>query len=175
VSPASVLFKGQAVMFGWFQRRKERRLLRPIEEIVNEQDVFAALEQKIMNQVQLKGLVSLSPAQLGLFAFIWLEREVNNGGFDQYFFNSASDYAEEALQALDTIGARTTARIVRRAMHVFPNAQPPRDRITRQELLFRIDPENQRILSELDDEFYKNLEPVGDLFIQYIQQHKQQF
>ena len=34
-----------------------------------------------------------------------LEAEINNGGFDQYFFNSAGDKAAEAINALEAIGA----------------------------------------------------------------------
>ena len=34
-----------------------------------------------------------------------LEAEVNNGGFDQYFYNSAGDNTAETIQALETIGA----------------------------------------------------------------------
>jgi hypothetical protein len=34
-----------------------------------------------------------------------LEAEVNNGGFHQYFYNSAGDNTAEAIRALEEIGA----------------------------------------------------------------------
>ena len=41
-----------------------------------------------------------------------LEREINNGGFTQYFFNSSGDFAHKTLQSLLTIGANKTADIL---------------------------------------------------------------
>ena len=40
-----------------------------------------------------------------------LEREINNGGFNQYFFNSSGDFAHKTIQSLQTIGANKTADI----------------------------------------------------------------
>ena len=39
-----------------------------------------------------------------------VEREVNNGGFDQFFDNSSGDNAHESHQALLTMGAANTPR-----------------------------------------------------------------
>ena len=41
-----------------------------------------------------------------------LEGEVNNGGFHQYFYNSAGDRTAETIQALEIIGAFAMADIV---------------------------------------------------------------
>jgi hypothetical protein len=35
-----------------------------------------------------------------------LEAEINNGGFDQYFFNSTGDRTAETIRALELIGAK---------------------------------------------------------------------
>lgn len=37
-----------------------------------------------------------------------LEREINNGGFNQYFINSCGDYAHESINSLKLIGANHT-------------------------------------------------------------------
>ena len=39
------------------------------------------------------------------------EAEVNNGGFDQFFFNSRGDFSIESLEALELIKANKTAAI----------------------------------------------------------------
>src|SRR6185295_11604327 len=45
-----------------------------------------------------------------VFLCVWnLEAEVNNGGFSQFFDNSAGDYAAETPGALRTIGAAAMA------------------------------------------------------------------
>ena len=48
-----------------------------------------------------------------------LEAEVNNGGFDQFFFNNAGDQTAETIEALIAIGATHTASIVRAAATSF--------------------------------------------------------
>lgn len=63
---------------------------------------------------------------------IWgLEGEVNNGGFDQYYFNSSGDLAFYAPVALRRIGAHQMAQITDDANKLFgPNgpARNPDDR-----------------------------------------------
>jgi hypothetical protein len=61
-----------------------------------------------------------------------LEAEVNNGGFDQYFFNSSGDDAAGALEALNEIGATRTAELLRGACSRFPGAMPSPERFRRQ-------------------------------------------
>jgi len=48
-----------------------------------------------------------------------LEAEVNNGGFNQSFFNSWSDDWRDALEGLSAIGAASNARILERAVATF--------------------------------------------------------
>ena len=49
-------------------------------------------------------------------ATIWaLEAEVNNGGFDQFFFNSGGDLAFYAPTALRAIGAERMADLAQEA------------------------------------------------------------
>ena len=50
-----------------------------------------------------------------------LEGEVNNGGFHQFFYNSAGDRTTETIQALEIVGAFAMADIVRRAAQMFPS------------------------------------------------------
>jgi hypothetical protein len=54
-----------------------------------------------------------------------LVAEVNNGGFDQFFFNSSSDRTPDILRALELIGASKTADILKRAAAKFPGGMPP--------------------------------------------------
>ena len=49
-----------------------------------------------------------------------LEGEVNNGGFDQFFYNSAGNNTADTILALQAIGAARTADIVKRAAAMFP-------------------------------------------------------
>jgi hypothetical protein len=84
-----------------------------------------------------------------------LEDEVNNGGFDQYFFNSAGNEAAQAIEALVAIGADKTAAILRRACARFPAGMPPTEWSTRQEQLLEIVSPDSEAFEEDDAEFYR--------------------
>jgi hypothetical protein len=82
-----------------------------------------------------------------------LEAEVNNGGFDQFFFNEAGNEAAATIDALDAVGASRTAAIVRSACAKFPTGMPPADRSARQTLLETVSPDSDAFEEE-DDRFY---------------------
>lgn len=88
-----------------------------------------------------------------------LEGEINNGGFDQFFFNSAGDQTQETIDALEKIGATHTAEIVKRAAAKFPNGMPSPDRGIRQEQLDLVSPDSDAF--EAEDKAF--LEYVDDL------------
>jgi hypothetical protein len=82
------------------------------------------------------------------------EGEVNNGGFHQFFYNSAGNETAEIIRALEIIGAVKVAEIVKKAAGKFPGGMPPRDRTDRQDLLLdRVDPDI-KVFEELDQAFY---------------------
>lgn len=86
-----------------------------------------------------------------------LEVEINNGGFDQYFYNSPGGDAHIALEALTLIGAHHTAAILKDAMARFPGGAPAIERNARQAQLAEISPESDAFASE-DKAFLAYLE-----------------
>jgi hypothetical protein len=46
------------------------------------------------------GFEALSEKEQAIYTMWWLEAEVNNGGFHQYFWNSAGDHTKVALESL---------------------------------------------------------------------------
>jgi uncharacterized protein DUF4375 len=95
---------------------------------------------------------ALSPEEQA-FMLVWaLEADLNNGGFNQYFFNSNSDHAAAVPGAMRTIGAPQTAEVVERALALFPDGVPPTSRDERQDLLEEIDPDEE-LFESLDDAF----------------------
>ncbi len=104
-----------------------------------------------------------------------LEREVNNGGFQQFFANSSGDTASDTLAALEALGAAGAADLVRRAIAVFPNAQPPVDREQRLDLLEQLPGEAADTWSQLDGEFCRYPDDLPALLRQYVGQHRTGF
>jgi hypothetical protein len=113
-------------------------------------------------------LGELSPAER-VFRAIWdLETEVNNGGFEQYYSNSAGDTAFLVVDALKTIGAHHAARIVAEASGVFPGSMPPRERDERQAILDSLHEEQRAQLESLDDAFFGYPDDLTGLLFAYV-------
>lgn len=92
-----------------------------------------------------------------------MEAEVNNGGWEQYFLNSAGDHAHDALRALDAIGATTAAGILREAMKVFGKDGPPADRAARELHLLALTARQRATLDRLSTRYYARAEPIADI------------
>src|SRR5262245_20091887 len=91
-----------------------------------------------------------------VFVCVWgLEGEVNNGGFDQYYFNSSGDHAIDAVESLEAIGAKHTAGLVRQANSLFGESGPSPDRFARQKQLDSFGDAKMKKMTEIDKEFYK--------------------
>lgn len=95
-----------------------------------------------------------------------LEGEVNNGGFHQYFYNSAGDRTAETIRALEIIGAFAMADIVKRAAQKFPYGMPPKNRFERQDALLEAYP-NAAAFRALDEEFYQYPDNLAALITKY--------
>jgi hypothetical protein len=88
------------------------------------------------------------------FLCVWnLEAEVNNGGFSQFFANSAGDYASSTPRALRSIGATEMATLVERAMEPFGPSGPPVNREARARAMEALPPSVPELWGNLDREF----------------------
>src|SRR5262245_31397090 len=82
-------------------------------------------------QVALVDPANLSAGHRRLLAIGSLRDEVNNGGFDQYFFSSAGNLAPIALEAAEQAGATELTSIIRQALELL-NVSDPTNRTARQ-------------------------------------------
>ena len=112
----------------------------------------------LYSQLALADPTSWTSAQRALVAIGGLRTEVNNGGFDQYFFNSAGNLAEHAVAAALANGEPALADLVRCAIAVLGNGYTP-EWTTRQDMVVEVD---SSAFASLDAEFY-DLEAVADL------------
>ena len=112
---------------------------------------------------------SLAPIEL-LAVGVWmLEAEVNNGGFDQYYFNSAGDMAIRTVDSLKSIGATNTASLLAAANAEFQNSAPPTDRTLRQDLLEEM--RDRVSFSPLEQEFFQDQERLMSRLANHLRTH----
>jgi len=70
-------------------------------------------------QDELVFVSGLSPGLRMVWGTMLLDNEVNNGGFDQFFWNTMDRHTEVAIDGLQLIGAVRQAELVRQAHEVF--------------------------------------------------------
>jgi hypothetical protein len=104
-----------------------------------------------------------------------LEREVNNGGFRQYFYNSSGDFALETIESLNLIWATKTAAILQKAIDQFPGKIVQKDRIERRATLENIKLSADEVWEELDQMFFTYEDNLNALNIAYVRLNKGKF
>ena len=117
----------------------------------------------------------LTEPQKNFFYNQSLEKEINNGGFKQYFMNSSGDCAHETIQSLKIIGAHKTAAILQQAIDEFPSGQVPKDWSKRNELLESIEDRADEIWEGLDQQFYNYDDDLNSLNLEYVIQNRSSF
>jgi hypothetical protein len=138
-------------------------------------DLLCDLESRVEARLAKVGYEALSEAERVLWSVWCLEAEVNDGGFDQYFFNSAGDHALDVVKALVLIGAKQCAEIVRMAIGLFPPSGPSREREARCAQLELLRDAHEAELSACDDAFYEYLEPLETLLATFARSRIEDF
>lgn len=100
------------------------------------------------------------------------EREVNNGGFEQYFYNSAGAHFEEALAGLKLLGANHAATLLKKAARVaFAGGKPPVDRIDRWNSTRDLTTKARaRIMEQLEEAFFDDPDKLDEKLALYAEE-----
>ena len=120
-------------------------------------------------------LEKLSDEQKNFYFNQSLEREVNNGGFNQFFYNSTGDFAHETFESLRLIGAVKTARILQNAINEFPNGTVPKDREQRVVVIKTVEDTANQVWEELDERFFAYEDDLNQLNLEYVRQNLEKF
>jgi len=118
---------------------------------------------------------SLSEPKRNLLLVVDLEGQINNGGFEQYYFNSYGDNAQLTVNALRAIGANATAELLIESFSAFPNNTPSVSRSERQEQLDNMPESGNELLDNLDDQFYEHKDDISNLLEKYINNNIESF
>ena len=107
----------------------------------------------------------------------WIvDAEVNNGGFNQYFWNSSGAFAEVAVDGFVFFGATELAALMRDAIALARSEANQRGRFKRENTLEAFSESYKHTkLGELDRRYYKLAKKLGELRISVIRQCPEQF
>ena len=139
--------------------------------------VLGAIEVLVGSKIQQELATSLSERMI--FAFTWLAREVQNGGFHQFFVNSAGDFWKDALNGLVAIGDQDGLALFRQALSIFPDSSPSEDRDTRLNQLDELEEQDEdkvwNHFKNATDHYFKTPFPNCELVLDYVKTHPDEF
>jgi hypothetical protein len=109
---------------------------------------------------------SISTEESYILAVEGLEREVNNGGYSQFFVNPSGEFAPIIETALRAIECPKTADITRDAVAAL------RVETVTAEAAVKDDESIQHALAACDDRYFANDEPIADRLFRWIAANK---
>jgi len=140
-------------------------------------EMLGSIEVLVGSKIYHKLPTSL--AERMVFAFTWLAREVRNGGFHQFFFNSAGDSWKDVLDGLIAIGDEDGLARYRQVLSIFPDSTPSVDRLARLEQLENLEEEDEENVSDhfnrLNQEYFSSPFPKWELVYDYVKRHPEEF
>jgi hypothetical protein len=142
-------------------------------------NILSKLDSNDSSEKQYEIIKSLSKGRQSIFATWVLEAEVNNGGFNQYFYNFASSgqYAEEARDGFMLINAIKHAALTQKAIDVILKNAKKLSKFKDGTLESFSKSYENNPLNALDNEFYTlaKIENLSELRIKYIRDHLSEF
>lgn len=148
-----------------FAKSSEHSLVAPrVDSLV------LAFEQAINQKAAREGMRTLTDEEQIVLAVEVLEREVNNGGYDQFFVNSSREFAATIVDSLRHIGRRKAADISEEAVRALGISDLTAEVI---EAAMGVEDERrQEKLSRCDDAYYKNTAPIAERLFEFIKSNQ---
>lgn len=112
----------------------------------------------------------------GFYATWWLEAEVNNGGFNQYFWNPYGYWAEDAIAAFQDYGAGEYAELTKKAVTLFLSEIEAHKEFRELGTLEAFSESYKHTeLGDLDSQFWEIKQELSRLRIAYVRQNPEKF
>jgi hypothetical protein len=125
-----------------------------------------AFEEGLQGKVPRTSKRALSKEERTVLAVRALDREVSNGGYDQFFRNSSKKFAPEIVQSLTRIGCRRTAKITQRAINALHSSPLTVARI--EAAMRKTNEERDRELERCDELFYRTPQGIPSRLYAFI-------
>jgi hypothetical protein len=123
-----------------------------------------AIQQKAAHQ-------PISKEERYVLAVEALEREINNGGYSQFFLNSSHDFVDVIEEALVAIRCPKVAALTRRAIESL-GIQGAVTGEKAEAVILREDDTVRQALEACDNGYYQNAEPIADLLFAWIKDNR---
>lgn len=145
-------FKLSGYDFGWF-------VLEPISKFVKDKE----------HEIE-KGK-SLSYGQKALYYWWYLDAQVTNGGFVQFYYNGYGPYIPTIIKGLEHIGDNEMANLVKKADKIYQKNKKLMDKAQESDLFESNLYDRLDELSLLDDDYYEMNKKTMSLIESYIRKN----
>ncbi|SHM03981.1 DUF4375 domain-containing protein [Mucilaginibacter sp. OK098] len=139
------------------------------------QIVFDNLSGKLSDDYteEYEAVLTFSKAQQAIYIIWCLEAEVNNGGFNQYYFNSSGQFASLTPDALQLVGAHKFSALTAMANNIYETEYSNITKYQDGTLEGFSKSYNDNPLNEFDNEFYElyKVENLQQLQIDFIRRN----
>lgn len=119
----------------------------------------------------------LNKSKQAIYKIWMLEAEVNNGGFNQFYYNSSGQFYKELPESLKLIGASKFAQLVEKANNIYEENFETITESQDGSLEGFSESYKENPLDEFDDKFYEldSEENLEELQIKYIRNNQSDF
>ncbi|ULC58791.1 DUF4375 domain-containing protein [Flaviramulus sp. BrNp1-15] len=145
-------FKLSGFDFGWF-------VLEPISKFVKDKEH------------EIERGKSLSYGQKALYYWWYLDAQVRNGGFVQFYYNGYGPYVSTIIKGLEHIGDTEMADLVKKADKIYQKNKKLMDKAQESDLFGSDLYDRLDEMSLLDDKYYKMNEKTMSLIESYIRKN----
>ena len=141
--------------------------------------IFDNLSQKQPKDYtkEFETVMSWNKSQQAIYMIWSFEGEVNNGGYNQFYYNSSTQFYKYLPNALKYIGANKFADLTQQANDIFENENEKISKYQDGTIEGFSKSYNNNPLNDLDDKFYDlyQNENLQQIQVNYIRTHKQEF
>jgi len=117
-----------------------------------------AFEEGLQRKILRRGERALTQEERIVWAVRALDREVNNGGYHQFFCNSSRKFAPKIVRSLARIGCRRAAKITQRAIDALQVSPVTVARI--EAIMQQTNEKRDQKLDRCDQVFYKTPQSI---------------
>jgi hypothetical protein len=164
---------------------------RPIHRILTAQIIDTTSDDELLQTVfdnlidkfpkdytkEYQTVLGWTKSQQAIYIIWCLETEVNNGGYNQFYYNPSGQYADLTPDALKLVGAFKFAELTKRANEVYKKENIIITKYHDGSLKGFSKSYDDNPLNKFDDEFYDlyKKEDLQKIQVDFIRNHKQDF
>ncbi len=144
-------------------------------DVADETDSFLQITDVIYAKEADDGYDALNDAEKTVFCIDGLLREMENGGFVQFFHHEVGALAEDTLEALERIKAKETMGLMNRMIDYFDDRRVPADDDERIDIFEQIEREHADEIAECDDRFHELGDKLVELTLAFVARNLKAF